>query len=522
MSFIWKKCRQVILIELFFHILYMLTECLFPLIHKYLFDHIKSISVDMLLALAVIYVLGILLDGLFQYISQFYEWKLAQQFFLIAKQELFEHLTTLPEEQFNEKAPAGYVSLFNNDLEVIDENYIDPVVDIIKSSFSLLICFVSLVIFVDLRVAVTIVLASIVAVAVPKLIGQELSQRRKKFLGSLGSYNGTLTDFLVAKYRVTEETFKPFAKSHFRQLVQTEDSRLQFGKCNTLANILNGTVMFFIQMLAFVMVAYLVMKREISMGAAVATFSYVENFVNPIKELLIDLNLIHSTKDTVKTLEDRYLNSPLPKERPFGGQLLARLKLVGVKGVTKNQVPVDLPLKAGGKYALLGRSGIGKSVFLSHVGLAHIELKTKEGKVIAHPEDYVFYLHQQEHLYQTDFHNNVTLFSTYSDGLNRAKELMQGLTASQRKNLKTHEVKHLSGGERNLLAILRALSSDKPILLLDEPTAALDKATTRLVLDYLLALKETTIVMILHEEDPEILAQFDQQIIFDEQGIQVH
>jgi ATP-binding cassette subfamily C protein CydD len=43
----------------------------------------------------------------------------------------------------------------------------------------------------------------------------------------------------------------------------------------------------------------------------------------------------------------------------------------------------------------------------------------------------------------------------------------------------------LSGGERRRIGLVRAIASNRPILLLDEPTADLDAATARLVVDLL-------------------------------------
>jgi ABC-type transport system involved in cytochrome bd biosynthesis fused ATPase/permease subunit len=65
----------------------------------------------------------------------------------------------------------------------------------------------------------------------------------------------------------------------------------------------------------------------------------------------------------------------------------------------------------------------------------------------------------------------------------------------------------LSGGERQWVAIARALASQLPVLLLDEPTSGLDEASQQRVLQALTALRGTrTIVLVTHRPEPLAIA----------------
>jgi len=69
----------------------------------------------------------------------------------------------------------------------------------------------------------------------------------------------------------------------------------------------------------------------------------------------------------------------------------------------------------------------------------------------------------------------------------------------------------LSGGQRQLLAILMALQKPTKLLLLDEPTATLDTDNTQLVMQFLFKLAEqlnVTMLIICH--DKELVAQYAQ------------
>ena len=69
------------------------------------------------------------------------------------------------------------------------------------------------------------------------------------------------------------------------------------------------------------------------------------------------------------------------------------------------------------------------------------------------------------------------------------------------KNIDTSKsINELSGGEKLLVAITRALNSSKDIIILDEITSQLDKEHTLLVLNYLKELqKDKLIILITHD-----------------------
>lgn len=77
-------------------------------------------------------------------------------------------------------------------------------------------------------------------------------------------------------------------------------------------------------------------------------------------------------------------------------------------------------------------------------------------------------------------------------------------------------VERMSGGQRQITAIMMALQKNKKILLLDEPTATLDPDNTALVMNFLVRLykeKEILILMICHDPDLQAYTEHAPVII---------
>lgn len=90
------------------------------------------------------------------------------------------------------------------------------------------------------------------------------------------------------------------------------------------------------------------------------------------------------------------------------------------------------------------------------------------------------------------------------------------------RGLEDRPVASLSGGERQRTAIARTLAQDTPVLLLDEPTTALDIGHQQLVVETLVALADQgrTVIAVLH--DLNLAARFDQVMLLDRGRVAAH
>ena len=80
--------------------------------------------------------------------------------------------------------------------------------------------------------------------------------------------------------------------------------------------------------------------------------------------------------------------------------------------------------------------------------------------------------------------------------------------------LLTRDVRTLSGGERARVGFARAIASSADVMLLDEPTAHLDQASTEEVQGWLAHIKDTRRYAVIVTHDPKVLVTCDLTVTF--------
>lgn len=170
---------------------------------------------------------------------------------------------------------------------------------------------------------------------------------------------------------------------------------------------------------------------------------------------------------------------------------------------TKRVLDLDsVIIEKGTRTAIIGPNGAGKSTLLNII--SRIDLATG-GEVVYESESprMVTQVFQQPYLLRTTVEKNIhyplRLRKWTEEAIKkRGEELMQDLGLLEIRHQKAWK---LSGGETQKVALARALSFRPSLLLLDEPTANIDPATTGEIEEMLLKInreEETTILIVTH------------------------
>ena len=190
------------------------------------------------------------------------------------------------------------------------------------------------------------------------------------------------------------------------------------------------------------------------------------------------------------------------------------------------EVAVDIPSKS--VTALLGPNGSGKSTLL-HLILGLLNPCEGQVQLLGRPrQDYgrrdtsriLGLVPQDEHvafdlsvleyvlLGRAPYLNLLELPSLDDRRLAREALVAAGIASLERR-----PVPSLSGGERQLATVARALAQQPAVLLLDEPTSHLDLANARRILCVLRSLKETGKTIVLTTHDPNAAAAVADYVI---------
>jgi tungstate transport system ATP-binding protein len=173
-----------------------------------------------------------------------------------------------------------------------------------------------------------------------------------------------------------------------------------------------------------------------------------------------------------------------------------------------------LCIEAGKIYVLTGPNGAGKSTLLQALGLL-IEPKGGEIRIAGEQvlrqrstlqrlRHRVTLVHQNPYLLDATVHHNLSVGLKIRGigGYEQKRRIEEALSAVGLDGYAKRGARHLSGGEVRRVALARALALRTEILLLDEPTANLDRETISVFEELIRRLPAQGITVIMASHDP--------------------
>ncbi|MGE5579648.1 MAG: ABC transporter ATP-binding protein [Bacillota bacterium] len=273
---------------------------------------------------------------------------------------------------------------------------------------------------------------------------------------------------------------------------------------NMAAQLVDGALILIRDGAAYAYLTYLLLRGSLSLGEFVLVFSAIGAFAGWVSGIILQSSeLLRASTEMgdirayldIPDRSNRGLGAPLPTGDLVPPAISLRDVSYRYPGAdTEALKDITIDISPGERIAIVGANGAGKTTLVKLIAGLYVpqtgSIKVAGVDIREYNRDEYFTLigavFQDIHLLTTDIAGNVSQATPEATDYRRVDECLRlsGLyervqaMPSKEKTLLVRQINddavELSGGEKQKLALARALYKDAPVIILDEPTAALD------------------------------------------------
>jgi ATP-binding cassette, subfamily B, multidrug efflux pump len=498
-----------------------------------------------------------LLNNLFQAVANWLMSDISQRALKQMRKDLFSHLQSLPIVFFDRNPAGELMSRLTNDIDAINQAVSQNVTSLIASVFTMVGILITMFILNHWLALATLLVVPIMF-WFTQFVARYTRKGFRELQKHLGEMNANMEESISG-----EKVIKAFRRndsviSTFRERNQAVYKAGVYANSYALllmplTNVLGN---FFVIVLAG-LGGWLALRNLVSVGIIATFITYGQNFINPLRQLA---NLYNSIQAALAGAERVFevLDTPVEVDEgvePLVPPIRGDVRFEHVDFEYRPSVPVikdmTLEARAGQIFALVGPTGAGKTTIINLLtrfyeinrgaitidgcdirSIPKADLRRKLGLVLQ--DTYLFSDSVLENirfgrLDATD--EEVIEAARMADADHFIRQLPHGYDTPL-----SERASNLSQGQRQLLAIARAILADPAILILDEATSSVDTRTEARIQRALLRLMEgRTSFVIAHRlstirdanhvlviNNGEIVEQGTHQELLDKQGFYHH
>jgi ATP-binding cassette subfamily B protein len=412
------------------------------------------------------------------------------------RERVFEHLQRLPPSFFGRRATGDIVSRIDGDVAEVQRFIVDTVLAAVNAVLTLAGILTVMVLLSPGLMTIAFLLLPVQIVAV-----RALRPRMEALSRRLRERSAELSGFLIESLQSVKLSQAMGAESrdatrfstlNLGYLGELRRAELFSAVAGGIPGLLNGLA----AAAVFLAGGALVMAESITIGALIAFSVYLGRAVGPLNTLLgliLAQRRARVSLDRVMEILDEPLAVASPAEPlPLPAAAAGAIRLEGVGFAHDGGEPIfdglDAELPAGCKIGLTGASGIGKSTLID---LLHRHYDPRSGRILLDGIDL-------RHLDLAELRRRVAVVAqdspvmagTIAENIRLARPdasdeiVARALTLAELGHIDpTTRIGErgttVSGGERQRIAIARALLQDPLVLVLDEAVSAVDLESGR-------------------------------------------
>ena len=527
-----KKCRKDIAVFLFVTLAWTGVN----VTQAFLLEYISETALEGIsgrLGIIVAWALGyIVLESALEFVFNCTELNVRSKISALFRNALMQRILECSVEEKESKGDGYYLSMVNDQVNEVESDYVAGLLDVTCQMFFLIFALAATTSIQPMMTLIVIVLC-VLPLAVPKLFGKRLESTKRDSVAAKSRYIDLLNELMAGFTGL-----KIFGRS--------DDVSRYHGKANedTRKKVLRGRVWQRMSMSASYGLGNLVVlgawvfgvifavAGAITVPEMIALTSLMNLVAGPFQIISENYSGILSGRAVVKDLE-AFLESGGHGADSYksDAETVSSIALshgTVVRDGRKILDNVSVRLDSGKKICVAGASGSGKSTLLRTMagilemqdGELSVNGESVTGKPgLTHPE--LLYLTQDTTIFSASIGDNVSLFRKMPEERLRKSLLRSGLgdwfrsTGNRLDKVLEKNSAKLSGGEQRRFDFARILAEDRKILLFDEPTAGLDAANARNIMEQIAAMDGCMVMVATHDLDEENIRRFDEVYIME-------
>lgn len=445
--------------------------------------------------------------------------------------DIFSKVINKDIKDFSLDNSGKYISILYNDIKIIEDSFFNNLFQVISCIISFAI---SLVVLFSISPSIVIFISifGVLGFIIPNALSKKLVIQKNKYSENLEQVTSVTKDLFSGF-----EVIKGFNISNkINEIFNIASNNVETSKKNysVLEAIIRGFSLSFsvtIYLGVLLLGGYLMYKKSITVGTAIIIIQLSTHIVGPVKLSISLINQIRSVSliaDKIENLlEDTKDSFENTKLNNFTSSIEIKNLNFSYNEERKALYNINLKINKNKKYAIVGESGSGKSTLIKLIMRYYSDY---EGKIIIDDNDLkniyssdlyknISMIQQNVFMFDDSIKENIRLYSNHTDdeiinscersGLNKLIDrLPKGINSLVGEN-----GNKLSGGEKQRIAIARALINNTQILILDESTSGLDNETAYNLEKSLLDLNDLTLITVTHKLIKSILINYDEIIV---------
>ncbi|WP_302317808.1 ATP-binding cassette domain-containing protein [Holdemanella biformis] len=513
-------------ISLILIVSYSVVDLLKSILMSYIFDDHLLDSILSLIVIVLIF-LGVYLivSTLQQYVVEVLKNKIRYSL----NQNLYQSYASRNVESFQKKDSSEILNEFNNEVNVVIDNYVSSKLNVFSLTISLILGSLYIA-NLSVEILMFLLFCAFITILINSIFKNSLKKNQVNYLDSMKQWLCSIKNlcrcFNDIKILNLEKVFCDGLDIENKNLEQSTLKNNGFIKILTSINSFISQAMFFLTLLfGIVLIHY----NRLTVGQLLGIAQASNMVIMPIVNYANLRNMIQSSKPVLQKLLDNSICSEEKEPIIFDEQIHdIKIKHLSYSyGVRQILDLNNLVIDQGKKYLVIGKSGDGKSTFLDILTKQKkadgIYVNDKDLKDVQFSTyvDKFSYVNQNNDLLPFSFEQNITLgrkMSKYS-----LKNLvtifnLESMFDKERDNLDFEHL-NLSGGEKQRICLARAIYRNKKWLFLDEAFSAIDKTNSDRIHQFILSDSYLTVLSIEHKVTKETVSLYDKVLLFENKKI---